>query len=644
MFSPGSRNRARKKEIVALRGQECPQRQRLEAMHTTPETAPNRAGRLRRLNEQFLKPHRRRILAALAGMLLQSTLLLPIPLIQGAIIDRLLTPSATAADLSSGAVWLVMGGLAATVACLLLRTALVWRGATAMSRVSLEVVRDLTDALHRKLQRLPVAYYDREQTGKLMARITSDVGSLLIFLNSASLQLACDLILALGISATLFALDWRLALVAFAVLPLHIGVYRLFAARHQDLSRQARKRIASLYSLLSERISAVRVVRSFTQEAAEIEEFSERLDAYRGASWANLLGGAWQGALAVLISGMGVVAVLVLGAVFVGHGALTVGGLLAFYTLLTQLYNPITRLAQFQNTVAGTRVAVDRIAEALEEPETLMDRPHAIPLLQPRGAIDLRDVCFAYRSNDRPALERINMSVKPGMTVGILGASGSGKSTLLALLPRLYEVGEGHGAVLLDGIDVRNLRLKDLRQAVALVPQQATLFEGTLRTNLTYARPDAPSALIDRVLEATELTRLVQSLPLGLETHVGERGLSLSGGQRQRLALARALIAEPKVLLLDDCTSALDAETESRIQSALQMFLPGRTCFIVSNKVSSVRYADWICILEEGRLVEQGTHEELLAKDGKYAELYQHQTAAALGRILSSRRGAWTLT
>jgi ABC-type multidrug transport system fused ATPase/permease subunit len=475
---------------------------------------------------------------------------------------------------------------------------------------------------------LPLAYYDREQTGRLMSRLTSDVGTLLIFLNSSSLQLASDLVIAVGIAGTLIWLSPPLALIAFLAVPVYAVNHRLFVRRIRELSRQVRAQFAAIYALLSERISAVRVVRSFVQEEAEVAELDERIGAHHALGLAGVHLSAWQSAAALFISGAGTAAVLALGVVLAANGSLSLGSLLAFYALLAQLYNPIVRLTQFQSVAAGTMAAVERIAEVLEEPEPLADRPNARRIVRPSGALAFREVSFAYRPRGVRVLDGISIEIKPGMRVGILGPSGSGKSTLLALAPRLYEVPDGQGVVTLDGVDVRDLRLADLRRAVCLVPQQAALFEGTLRSNLTYARPNATEAELRRALEVTELAGLVDDLPLGLDTPAGERGLSLSGGQRQRLALARALLADPAVLLLDDCTSALDAETEARIQSAMEEFLPGRTCLIVAHKVASVRHADLIIVLREGRIAEQGTHEELLKRGGAYAEMYAQQTRA----------------
>ncbi|HEX8203927.1 MAG TPA: ABC transporter ATP-binding protein, partial [Isosphaeraceae bacterium] len=584
---------------------------------------PNTAGgasRLRRLEARFLKPYRGAIVLGALGLLIQSVLLLPVPLLQGWVLDRLVSlvrrPGALGTGEAAAATRIIALGFLGTIACHLGRMALSWGVAARMGRISQEVVRALRAELHRKLMRLPMAYFDAQQTGRLMARVTSDVGSILGFLNSGFLQLVNDLILALGVAVLLAWLQWRLALVALVAVPLYAANHRAFSAKMHRLSTEIRARVASIYALLSERVSAVRVVRSFAKEEAELAEFAARIDAHRDLSWANTRAAAFQGALATLISGLGTVGVVAYGAVLVGRGRLTMGELLAFYALVGQLYNPIVRLTQFQATAVATRVSVERLFEIFDEPEPVADRPAARPIRHPRGALTFRAVSFAYAEGGPTVLDRIDLEIEPGMTVGVLGPSGSGKSTLLALAPRLYDVPEGRGAVLLDGHDVRGLRLADLRREVALVPQQALLFEGTIRSNLLYAAPEASADRIRRALEAADFAATVAALPLGLDTPVGERGQSLSGGQRQRLALARALVADPAVLLLDDCTSALDPETEGRVRGALAELRPGRTCVIVSHKPASVRRADLILVLDGGQVVERGSHDELLAGGG----------------------------
>ena len=587
------------------------------------------ADRLRRLVREFLHPHRATVAWALVGLLIQSSLMLPIPVLQGVVIDHLVglarrtaTPSATD---QAQAFRLIVGVLVASIACHLGRMALSWSVARSIGRASQELVVALRGALQRKFMRLPLAYFDAQQTGRLMARVTSDVGSILVFFNSGSLQLANDLILGLGVASVMLWLQWRLALAAFLVLPIYAINHRFFARRVHQLSLAIRAQIASIYALLSERISAVRVVRSFAQEDGELGELDRQVDLHRGLNLQNLDTSAALNALATLVSGMGTLLVLAYGITLIRHGRLTVGELMAFYALIAQLYLPIVRLTQFGITATATRIAVQRLYEIFDEPEPISDRPGARPVVAPRGELTFDDVTFAYDSSSEPTLDRLSLRVEAGSTLGIIGPSGAGKSTLVALAARLYDVAEGAGAVRFDGVDVRDLRLASLRRAVALVPQQAMLFEGTIRSNLVYAHPEASEAQIGWAIEAADLARTVAALPDGLETAVGERGQSLSGGQRQRLALARALIADPALLLIDDGTSALDAETEARVRQALRSGRPGRTMVIVSHKVASIRHADRIAVMQDGRITETGTHADLIQRGGYYAQTYRHQ-------------------
>jgi ABC-type multidrug transport system fused ATPase/permease subunit len=605
-------------------------------MGSAPESPrPSRLrGPLARLEAAYLRRYRATLLLCLAGLLGQSLLLLPIPLIQGGLLDRLVAavragggrvpealvgPTATAVGLAFGAM----------AACQLARIALAWAVAANVGRVAQEIVVALRTDLKAKLMRLPMSYFDAHQTGRLMARVTSDVGTILGFVNGGLLQLVNDLLLAVGIAGVLAWLQWRLALVALVAVPLYAANHRRFAGRLHGLSQAIRGQVSAIYALLSERVSAVRVVRAYAREGAELALLDGRLEAHRALGWQNARTNARLGAVATLISGLGTVAVLVLGAGLVLRGRLSVGELLAFYALVGQLYAPIVRLTQFQATAMAAGVSIDRLFEILDEPEPIADRPGARPIARPRGRLEFRDVRFAYRPDAPRVLEGVDLRVEPGMTVGILGPSGAGKSTLLALAPRLYELdGRDGGSIRFDGADVRDWRLADLRRAVLLVSQQPLLFEGTIRSNLAYARPEATEAELRRALEIADLAGTIAAFPLGLETPVGERGLTLSGGQRQRLALARALVADPAVLLLDDCTSALDADTEARIQDALARHLPGRTRVIVSHKTSSVRSADLIVVLEDGRVAEQGTHAALLCADGAYAATVRAQEHA----------------
>jgi ABC-type multidrug transport system fused ATPase/permease subunit len=597
---------------------------------------------LQRLEHEFLRPYRLTLWLALLGLLIQSALLLPGPLIQGWLLDRLVdlgrsgagseqggrlafSPDAAIAARSALAI-----AVAALIACQVVRSLLAWAVATTTGRVSQEVVVALRSALQRKLMRLPMSYFDSHQTGRIMARVTSDVGGILSFVNSGLLQLLNDLLLGLGIALLLIWLEWRLALVALVAVPLYAFNQSRFATRIRRTSLLVRNQVSAIYALLSERVSAVRVVRASAQEDEEITNLDRRVERHRELSLQNVRSSARLNALATLISGLGTVAVLGLGVSFVIRGHMTVGGLLAFYALIGQLYGPIVRLTQFQATAQATCVSVERIFEILDEPEPIADAPGAVPLAATApGGLEFDGVTFRYSPDRPPALEAIHLTIEPGQTIGVVGASGAGKSTLLALAARLYDLADGGGAIRIDGHDIRSVRLDDLRRHVALVPQQAIAFRGTIRSNLAYARPEATDAELWAAAEIAQLADTIRAMPQGLDTPVDERGGSLSGGQRQRLALARALVADPAVLLLDDCTSALDAETESRIQDALVETLPGRTRVIVSHKMSSVQSADRIVVLDAGRIVESGTHDELLARGGHYAAHFEGQTAGA---------------
>jgi ABC-type multidrug transport system fused ATPase/permease subunit len=615
--------------------------------------SPSSGWLLRRFEREFLRPYRRVIVWGLLGLLLQSVLLLPVPLLQGWVVDqlvfywrsrpggsavvsiaaypRLVAPGAARAVVA----WSIVLGLCLTVVLHVLRATLAFRIAAMMGRISQEVVVALRGALQRKLMRLPMAYFDAQQTGRLMARVTSDVGSILMFIRSGILQVQSDLILSVAIAGLLFWLEWRLALVALVAVPLYASNQRSFFGTLRRLSDEIRAQVAALYALLSERVSAVRVVRSFAKEDDELRELDERIDRHRALSWANTRTASLLSALATMISGLGTVFVIAYGIVLVGRNRLTVGQLLAIYNLVGQLYLPIVRLTQFQAQALATQVSVERLYEIFDEPEPVHDRPGAFAIIRPRGLLEYRQVSFAYSTSGPKVLDGISLRIEPGMRLGVLGPSGAGKSTLLALAPRLYDVPEGRdgsrpswGKVLFDGRDVRDLKLADLRRTVALVPQQALLFEGTIRSNLLYANPEASEAQMQEALAIADFATTVVSLPDGLDTPVGERGYSLSGGQRQRLALARAIVAQPSVLLLDDCTSALDAETESRIQQALDQYRAKPACVIVSHKIASVSRADLIVVLESGRIVEKGSHAGLVVGRGHYAATYERQTSS----------------
>jgi ABC-type multidrug transport system fused ATPase/permease subunit len=580
------------------------------AAAVAPSNHSSLAHRLAKLEGAFLRPYRGRMAIALVAMLLESVLLLPLPMLQGWIIDRLVGMK-THTSQNVSLAWFFTFAAAIPLACVLGRLALSWFSSGQMNHVSLQFVRALTDSLHRKLQRLPLCYFDRQETGQLMARLTNDVGTLLIFLSASSLQLAADLVLALGILVGLLALAWPLALMSFAALPIFFWNHRRFAERVWHLSHEVQAQTAGLYAVLSERISAIRTIRCFGSEGRELSEFSQQLDRQTEHGKQNINATSLQSLAAVLIGGLATALLVCLAAVLVERGSITTGQAVAFVAYLGLLYQPLVRLTQFYGGITATLAAVDRITEVLDEPEPPLGNVHRLPR-RTRGELRLKNVSFRYRSDSPLVLEGINLSIEPGMTVGIYGPSGSGKSTLLSLIPRLYDLPADSGRILLDGRDIASLHSGDLRRACVLVPQQARLFEGTIHFNLTYANRDAEEGLIRRALEAVDLADLIDSLPQGLETWVGERGASLSGGQRQRLALARGLITRPPVLLLDDCTSALDAQTEAYVRRQIADFHPQQTRLVVSHKLEALWATDWLVMLDHGRILRQGDPRLLL--------------------------------
>lgn len=540
-------------------------------------SAPLSSNPFAKIESLFLRPHRPALVLALGCLLIQSLLVLPIPLIQGRLLDEL------AADLSN---WRrpFFAALGLTLGCLSGRF-LASRGAAAiMNRVVLEVVRELTTALHRKVQSLPLAYLDRHDKGGIISRLTSDVGTLMIVLNSGTLQLVGDLVLAVGIAGVLVAKNGKLALAALAVVPLAaLGT----VAFRKPLARQshaARERFGATFSYLAERLPQLRLIRAFNQERAERNRFENYLKPQTEACRQTLRTAAIQMAAAAAAAGIGSALVLLVGVGQIDSRQTTAGELLAFYSLAGLLYVPIVRLAQFQGGLAATREALIRMLEILDEPIPAAAQESPAN----RAAIELTGVTFRYRADSRVVLRDITLRVPVGQSLGVAGPSGSGKTTLLALLANLYRAESGRA---------------DTPCRVALAPQRPILFEGTIRSNLVYAAPEASEAQLWQALDVVLLGDHVRSRPDGLDSPLGPGGAGLSGGQRQRLSLARALVAEPDVLLLDDCTSALDPETEARVWKNLETCLPNATRIVASSRMSLLQSLDRIVTLEGGRIV-----------------------------------------
>jgi len=528
------------------------------------------------------------------------------------VIDRALDPAG--AGLRS-IPWLAL----AIIGLALARGALQFGRMVAVETAAQRVLRSLRNDLFEHLQKLSFRFFDTARTGDIIARATSDADALRRFLGFASFQLVVSVIQFAAVLAVCIWMDWKLALLALATSPvLSLTAYR-FGRRIRPKFEQIRLQIADMTAVLQENLSGLRVVRTYVREQHEIEKFCAEAFALleRNIEAAGLW--AFYGPLMNLISSVGTTIILYYGGLKIVAGTLTMGEFVAFMGYYFMLGWPV-RILGFAIVMSQAAIAAaQRIFAILDTEPEVQDAPDAIDLDEVRGEVRFENVSFSYTADGPPALSNINLVVRPGECVALLGGTGSGKTTLVNLIPRFYDPDQGR--VLIDGIDVRRISQRSLRRHVGFVLQDTFLFSATLRENIAFAKPEATEEEIRQAAERAALTPFIESLEHGLETEIGERGISLSGGQRQRLAIARAILIDPAILILDDCTSSVDAATEQAIQRALQELMRGRTTFIIAQRLSTVRNADRIVVLEDGKIVEQGTHEELVARGGRYVEI-----------------------
>lgn len=482
---------------------------------------------------------------------------------------------------------------------------------------------DLRNELYAHLQALSWAFYDREQTGQLMSRATDDINNVRAML----VMTMRPLVLALGTfaatSVILFRIDVRLATVALAPLPFLIWYSVRFGVALRPMFLKVQQQFGAMTSALQENVAGSRVVRAFAQERAEsarfeaelTELFEQNLRAARRWSFAY--------PVTLLLSGLGLAAVLWLGGWQVITGALSIGTLVAFNRYVTLMNEPVRWLGFVVNRIARAVASGERLFETLDTRPVVSEPADAIALNNLQGEVRFEGVSFAFPGSRRNALEDVSFVAQPGETVALVGPTGSGKSAVVNLIPRFYDARAGQ--VLVDGHDVREVSLGSLRRQIGSVPQETFLFGISIRENIAFGRPDASLTEIESAAKAARAHSFISALPDGYETEVGERGVSLSGGQKQRLAIARALLQDPRILILDDATSSVDTETEHEIQAALRTLMAGRTSFIIAQRVTTVREARQILVFADGKIVERGTHDELLTRDGFYRELYELQ-------------------
>ncbi len=575
----------------------------------------------------YLRPYRYRVFLAVFLMFMVTLTALPLPRIIQFVIDRVLPHHMW--HTLNWIFWIIIGiYLFRGIVSFSLNYLIGWLGQ--------RVVFDLRFHSYRHLNRLSLSYYDQRQTGKIMARAVDDINVIQYMITGGFVTLITDMLTLVLVIPVIFLMNVKLALIAMAVVPIYVFNYKLFLKKIRPLSVEIRKSWDALIGTLQEKISGITVVKAFVRENYETEQFIKTIRLNYDLQMTQATLNRILAATATIIRAVGTGLVYWIGAKLVGVHTLKVGELVAFTGYIGYLYDPALRLVDFNVQAQWAGASMDRVFEVLDTRPEITDAPNAKSMTNLKGSVTFRHVSFGY-SRDNQALIDINLDVQPGEVIAIVGPSGAGKTTLVNLIARFYDATEG--AILIDGVDIRQIRLESVRRQIGYVSQESLLFSVSLAENIRYGRNDATREQIIQAAKNADLHDFIMTLPDGYDTKIGEEGIKLSVGQKQRMAIARATLTNPRILILDDATSALDSKTEANVQAALEKLMKGRTNFVIAHRLATIMNADRIVVMDKGRIVDIGTHAELVAREGVYQNLYNEQFKSAQDEALAELLG-----